>query len=128
SIATQLFGTWTCERIVARRSFYPVPNVTSALVSLTPSRDVRAKQTAADPAFQRFVVRLFQYRRKSLKNALTHATSLPADRIERLASMGTSEGESAPCRAETLSPDLMKELFENVADMAPAFVSTLRIQ
>ena len=70
SIATRLFGHWRYLRTVSRASFYPKPRITSALLTLTPDEDEAHKTIACDPSFHRFLTSLFQYRRKTLQNAL----------------------------------------------------------
>ena len=70
SIATRLFGHWRYLRTVSRASFYPKPRITSALLTLTPNEDDSHKPIACDPSFHRFLTSLFQYRRKTLQNAL----------------------------------------------------------
>ena len=70
SIATRLFGHWRYLRTVSRASFYPKPRITSALLTLTPNEDDSHKTIACDPSFHRFLTSLFQYRRKTLQNAL----------------------------------------------------------
>ncbi len=53
-------------------SFYPVPDIDSALLRLTPLAAPRIPE-AEVPAFQEMVALLFQHRRKTVRNALKDA-------------------------------------------------------
>ncbi len=117
SIVTGLFGSWRFERTVSRHSFTPKPNVTSALVTLIPSKEIDDKRVAADPSFHRFLIKFFQYRRKTLSNAFKLAfTSEDArDRWQRIAGICQISDD---VRAEQLSPQQFKKLFESFSNLS----------
>ena len=67
TVATQFFADVECLFAVPPAAFHPAPKVDSAVVRLTPRRDL----PAADPAaFLRFVSLAFQHKRKTLRNNL----------------------------------------------------------
>jgi 16S rRNA (adenine1518-N6/adenine1519-N6)-dimethyltransferase len=82
---------------VSRGSFYPPPEVTSAVVLLEPERPRRAAET---PTFRALVKGAFGARRKTLRNAW--ASVAPAPQIARAAE---ACGVSLDARGETLSVD-----------------------
>ncbi len=113
SIVTGLFGQWQEESTVSRHAFTPKPNVTSSLVSLIPSDDQDNKTRAADPGFHRFLTDLFQYRRKTLANALklTYDHEIPPD---TLAQFLTDRDLRSDIRSEQLTPCQFKDLYESL--------------
>lgn len=110
SIVTNLFGIWRVENTVPRRSFTPSPHVTSSLVSLIPSSDESDKQVAADPGFHRFITSLFQFRRKTLMNALKLAFT-PENMGAELFSFLEQHACDPGIRAEQLTPVQFKDLY-----------------
>ena len=79
---------------VSPGSFHPPPDVTSAVVSLTPHRPRLAEETGT---FRALVRGAFQMRRKTLRNAW--ASVAPAEKIARAAE---EAGVSLDARGETL--------------------------
>ena len=122
SVVTNLFGTWRYERSVGRASFYPRPRVTSALMSLHPSDSEDDKRMAADLSFHRFLTSLFQYRRKTLQNALKLSEYWSDDEpfAESLSSFFEAQGLTTALRAEQLGPPQLARLF----DIVSSFVRT----
>jgi 16S rRNA (adenine1518-N6/adenine1519-N6)-dimethyltransferase len=76
-------------------AFHPPPDVTSAVVELTPLRPRRARETEA---FRTLVRAAFQSRRKTLRNAWTHA----APDAETLTHAAREAGIDLGARGETL--------------------------
>lgn len=113
SIITGLFGQWRHERTVSRHAFSPKPHVTSSLVSLNPSCDEDCKKRAADPCFRRFLSDVFQYRRKTLVNALKTAYD-SCIQIDDLVQLLTEQGFRPDVRAEQMNPFQFKVLFESL--------------
>jgi len=109
SIVSQLFGQWKQLRTVSRGSFFPKPNATSSLLTLTPQGDKR--ELAADLAFQRFIIGLMQYRRKTMANALKMSGAMSSDNSQALIDFLDGEGLQLEVRAEQLTPDQLARLF-----------------
>jgi 16S rRNA (adenine1518-N6/adenine1519-N6)-dimethyltransferase len=82
---------------VTRGSFHPPPDVTSAVVRLTPTRPSRAEETET---FRAVVKAAFSARRKTLRNAWS--TLGPSAKIAEAAAMA---GISLDARGETLDVD-----------------------
>ncbi len=116
SIVTGLFGEWHMERVVSRHAFTPKPHVTSALVSLIPSHDESDKARAADPAFHRFLTDIFQYRRKTLANALksSFGHDIGSAVLERFL---TDRGIRSDIRSEQLTPRQFRDLYEALSPL-----------
>lgn len=111
SMASQLFGQWRMERTVSRTCFFPRPNVTSALMTLTPSDDEENKRIASDPIFHRFLIGLMQYRRKTLANALKQSGVRREDLPSLLEVFLREQGLIAEVRAEQLTPSQLRILY-----------------
>lgn len=113
SVVSQLFGQWRFERTVSRKAFYPQPKVTSALLTLIPSDHEEDRMIAADRAFHRFMIRLMQYRRKSLSNALKASAYGPDDEEgwQAFDFFLKRYGFTAGVRAEQLTPGQLAELY-----------------
>ena len=110
---TQLFGRWHFERTVSRQAFFPKPKVTSALLSLIPSKDQRRIEIASDKDFHGFMTRLMQYRRKTLINSLKES-GVPVQDPTFLQVYGTfleRQGFPSGVRAEQLNPEQVGELY-----------------
>lgn len=101
TVTTQFFAEVECLVEVPPAAFHPAPKVDSAVVRLTPRRDL----PAADPAvFLRFVSLAFQHKRKTLRNNL-------------LAEYGRAVLDVLPegkLRAEQMSLDALLELFRRL--------------
>ncbi len=83
---------------VSPGSFFPSPDVTSSVVTLTPTRPRRAHET---PAFRTLVRAAFQMRRKTLRNAWHGVFPSP----EALEVAAKAAGVSLQARGETLDVD-----------------------
>ncbi len=79
---------------VSRGSFHPAPDVTSAVVRLTPVRPPRALETET---FRRVVKAAFGARRKTLRNAWSGLAAAP-----EMARIAEACGVSLDARGETL--------------------------
>jgi len=79
---------------VSRGCFHPAPEVTSAVVRLTPRRPPRAEET---PTFRALVRAAFGARRKTLRNAWSKVAA-----PERIADAAAAAGVSLDARGETL--------------------------
>lgn len=76
SVMAQMLGEVEILRTLPPQAFWPAPKIESALV-----RIIRADRLGADaPAFGRFVHKLFSFRRKTLRRALSQS-ELPAEAI-----------------------------------------------
>ncbi len=89
-------------RRVSRRAFFPPPRVESAMVLVVPRRpDDRFIDPVSYPRFRDLVRAVFQYRRKTVRNALARGLGLEpavADRALRAA------GVDPEARVESLAP------------------------
>jgi 16S rRNA (adenine1518-N6/adenine1519-N6)-dimethyltransferase len=104
SVLAQLACEVKVLRPVARTVFLPVPNVDSVLVGLT------RRRPAPEPALRELVQRGFAHRRKALARSVALAGG---DR--RLTRAALEEmGKPADARAESLSPDEWRELYERL--------------
>lgn len=91
---------------VSRNCFHPPPDVTSAVVALTPLRPPRARET---DAFRAVVRRAFEARRKTLRNAWSSV--LPPDALARAAERA---GVSLDLRGEALDVDAFARMAAEV--------------
>jgi 16S rRNA (adenine1518-N6/adenine1519-N6)-dimethyltransferase len=94
--------------VVSRGSFYPQPNVDSAVVVLTPREEGITEETAA---FRAVVKGAFSQRRKTLRNAWR---SLPLDK-DGLARAAAGAGIDLDLRGETLDVAAFARMAEQVA-------------
>ena len=97
---------------VTAGSFTPAPKVDSAVLRLTPRPDPLVAE-ADQPAFRRFVVGLFGFRRKQLLRALREHTGWPADRVQSLLN---GVGIDPTARPEVLDPAAFAALFAGRVD------------
>jgi 16S rRNA (adenine1518-N6/adenine1519-N6)-dimethyltransferase len=105
SVIAQLACDVRVLRPVARTVFHPVPNVDSVLVVLE-------RRGAAAPApLRAFVQAAFAHRRKALARSV--ALAGVADR-ERVRAALEALGHALDVRAERLSPEQLRELWERV--------------
>jgi 16S rRNA (adenine1518-N6/adenine1519-N6)-dimethyltransferase len=87
-------------RTLPPQAFWPAPKVESALVRMT-----RNDKLGPDgPQFSRFVQKLFSFRRKTLRRALTQM-DVDADRIV------SGVGVDAQVRPETVMPEVLFAMF-----------------
>lgn len=82
---------------VSPGSFYPPPDVTSAIIAFEPERPRRAAETAT---FRALVKGAFNQRRKTLRNAWGGVAA-----AERIAAAAERSGVSLDARGETLDVD-----------------------
>ena len=112
SVLAQLSCDVQVLRPVSRTVFHPVPNVDSVLVGL-----VRTGPPV-DPALRAFVQAAFAHRRKALARSLALAGSrarLPSDVRDRARAALPELGHPADARAERLSPEDFRALWEKVS-------------
>lgn len=96
----QFFGQLQRARTVPRTAFFPKPQVTSVLMTLTPSGEWQDRMTAFYPRFHRFLTGLMQYRRKTLTNTLKQLGMAAKD----LPSLVQALGHQSEIRSEQLTP------------------------
>jgi 16S rRNA (adenine1518-N6/adenine1519-N6)-dimethyltransferase len=101
SVMAQMLAKVEVLRTLPPQAFWPAPRIESALVRLT--RDDQLGVNAA--AFGRFVHKLFSFRRKTLRKALSQA-GLDADAIVR------KTGIDPQARPEVLSGTQLLALFQ----------------
>jgi 16S rRNA (adenine1518-N6/adenine1519-N6)-dimethyltransferase len=114
SVLAQLACDVRVLRPVSRRVFHPVPNVDSVLVGLTRTGP------APDPGLRRLVQQGFAHRRKALARSLSLAPDAAGDVRERVRSALEAIGRPADARAESLSPEQWRELFERLRQDGPS--------
>ena len=110
SVIAQLACEVRVLRGVARTVFHPVPNVDSVLVVL------RRTGPAAPPALRALVQQAFAHRRKALPRSLSLAPGAPPDIRDRARAALESLGLPADARAERLTPEDFRALYEALAD------------
>lgn len=93
-------------------AFSPPPKVDSAVLRLTPRPDPLIP-AVDQPAFRRFVVGVFGFRRKQLLRALREHTGWPANRVEGVLSR---VGLVTTLRPEMLDPSAFARLFAGLVD------------
>jgi len=113
SVLAQLACDVRVHRQVARTVFYPVPNVDSVLVLL------ERTGPAPEPGLRELVRRAFAHRRKTLTKSVSMAGGLPkgsrtGDARELLREGALALGHPADVRAERLSPDDFRALWERI--------------
>ena len=97
---------------VGARAFAPPPKVDSAVLRLVPREQPLVAETD-QPAFRRFVVGVFGFRRKQLLRALREHTGWPAERVQGLLER---VGIDATVRPEVLDPPTFAALFAGIVD------------
>lgn len=107
SVMAQMLADVEVLRTLPPQAFWPAPKIDSALVRLT--RRDRLGDRAGD--FGRFVHKLFSFRRKTLRKALTQA-GLEADALLR------QTGVDPQVRPEVLSGSQILALFEAAGALA----------
>jgi 16S rRNA (adenine1518-N6/adenine1519-N6)-dimethyltransferase len=101
---------------VAAGAFTPPPKIDSAVLRLTPRE--RPLVAAVDqPAFRRFVVGIFGFRRKQLLRAMREHTGWPAERVQAVLDR---VGLQPTLRPEVLDPAAFAALFSAVVDAEAA--------
>lgn len=93
-------------------AFAPPPQVDSAVLRLVP-REAPLVPAEEQPAFRRFVVGVFGFRRKQLLRALREHTGWPADRV---AAVIERAGVGPTDRPEVLDPPAFVRLFRGLVD------------
>jgi 16S rRNA (adenine1518-N6/adenine1519-N6)-dimethyltransferase len=107
SVLAQLACDVRVLRPISRRVFFPVPNVDSVLVGL----ERRVGGEPVPPALRAFVQGAFAHRRKALARSLALAGAASRDEVRAALE---ALGEPLDVRAERLSPERLRELWEAV--------------
>jgi 16S rRNA (adenine1518-N6/adenine1519-N6)-dimethyltransferase len=106
SVLAQLACDVKVLRPISRTVFHPVPNVDSVLVGL------ERRGPAPEPALRALVQQGFAHRRKALARSVALASG--GDDRERIRAALESIGKPADARAEALSPDEWRALYEKL--------------
>jgi len=104
SVLAQLACDVKVLRPIARTVFHPVPNVDSMLVGL------QRRGPAPEAALRRLVQQGFAHRRKALARSVSLAPG--GESRERIREALQALGHPADARAEALSPDQWRALYE----------------
>jgi 16S rRNA (adenine1518-N6/adenine1519-N6)-dimethyltransferase len=108
SVLAQLVCDVRVLRAISRQVFLPVPNVDSVLVGLERCADA----PELPPGLRAFVQGAFAHRRKALARSVSLAGVADRDAVrDALEALG----EPADVRAERLTPQRLRELWERVA-------------
>lgn len=108
SVLVQSLAKVAVDRRVSPRAFWPPPRVESAVIRIVPAE----RPAVADYARFRDVVRaVFQYRRKTIKNALQLGLGLPPERTEAAL---RGAGIEPDARVEALSVERLERLASEV--------------
>lgn len=99
SLGVQLFGSPRITRVVKPGSFYPIPQVTSAVVAID-VYDSPVDGITDTAGFFELARAGFRAPRKQLRNSLAHGLGITAGTVESLL---TRAGVDSKRRAETLS-------------------------
>ena len=108
SVLAQLSCDVHVHRAIARTVFHPVPNVDSVLVVLERVRP------AAEPGLRELVQHAFAHRRKALARSLALAAGAPAEIRDRARAALGELGHPEDVRAERLSPQDFRALWERL--------------
>jgi 16S rRNA (adenine1518-N6/adenine1519-N6)-dimethyltransferase len=106
SVLAQLACDVKVLRPVSRNVFFPVPNVDSVLVRLLRRRE------APEPGLRALVQQGFAHRRK----ALARSVSLAGGSRDDVRAALEAIGKPVDARAETLSPEEWRALFDRLAE------------
>ena len=106
SVLAQLACDVKVLRAISRTVFHPVPNVDSVLVGL------QRRRPAPEPELRTLVQQGFAHRRKALARSVSLASG--TDEREKVRAALEAIGKPADARAETLSPDDWRALYERV--------------
>jgi 16S rRNA (adenine1518-N6/adenine1519-N6)-dimethyltransferase len=108
SVLAQLACEVRVHRAIPRTVFHPVPNVDSVLVVL------QRTGAAAPPELRALVHDAFAHRRKALAGSLALASGRGPEVRERARAALETLGHPADARAERLSPQDFRDLFERL--------------
>jgi len=108
SVLAQLACEVRVLRPISRQVFHPVPNVDSVLVGL----ERRAAAPPVPARLRAFVQGAFAHRRKALARSVALAGVADRDAVRAALE---ALGEPVDVRAERLSPERLRELWERVA-------------
>lgn len=106
SVLAQLASDVRVHRAVARTVFHPVPNVDSVLVVL------ERRGPAPPPELRALVQAAFAHRRKALARSLSLSPQFGPERRERAREAVVTLGHPADVRAERLSPEEFRALWQ----------------
>lgn len=109
SVLAQLACDVRVHRAIARSVFHPVPNVDSVLVVLARTGP------AAEPGLRTLVQQAFAHRRKALAGSLALASGAAPGVRDRARDALQELGHPADVRAERLSPEEFRALWERLA-------------
>jgi 16S rRNA (adenine1518-N6/adenine1519-N6)-dimethyltransferase len=109
SVLAQLACDVRVLRPISRQVFHPVPNVDSVLVGL--ERRAGAPPEPVPPTLRAFVQGAFAHRRKALARSVALAGVADRDAVRAALE---ALGEPVDVRAERLSPERLRELWERV--------------
>jgi 16S rRNA (adenine1518-N6/adenine1519-N6)-dimethyltransferase len=107
SVLAQLACEVRVLRPISRQVFHPVPNVDSVLVGLVRRGDA----PPVPPALRAFVQGAFAHRRKALARSVALAGVADRDAVRAALE---ALGEAVDVRAERLSPERLRELWERL--------------
>lgn len=99
AVAVQLFAKAEIVRIVKRGSFWPSPNVDSAILRLFPT-DIHVREVGNIPLFFKIVKAGFLHPRRHVAGNLAEALGFPRDRVSQWLAQNNIQKNR---RAETLS-------------------------
>jgi 16S rRNA (adenine1518-N6/adenine1519-N6)-dimethyltransferase len=106
SVLAQLACEVRVHRAIARTVFHPVPNVDSVLVVL------ERRAPAPPPELRAFVQAAFAHRRKALPRSLALSSQFGPELRDRARESLVALGHPADARAERLSPEELRALWE----------------
>jgi 16S rRNA (adenine1518-N6/adenine1519-N6)-dimethyltransferase len=115
ALSVQYYGRPSIEGKIPADSFYPVPEVDSAIVRVDLEGSPDRAADAADRLF-RIARAGFSQKRKKLRNALSAGLKLPAGRVERILS---DAGVDSSRRPETLTVAEWRRLAEKFPSGIP---------
>lgn len=108
AVLVQAVADVRIARILGPHAFWPPPKVDSAVVTVTPNTDRRAR-THDYRQFQQIVSLLFAHRRKTIRATLRHTHNAP-EMVKGLEHALTLSGIDTSRRAESLTVDQFIEL------------------
>lgn len=107
SVIVKLKGDCKREFIVTRNSFYPAPNVDSAIVSIKFRKD--DSKGDFNPNFIKFVQNIFEQKRKTIVNNICNNYKISKEEITQKL---VEKGYNPQIRAEALALEDIKKIFE----------------
>ena len=108
SVLVQYYSHTKIKKIISKGSFFPKPNCESAIVVITPKKDVVYSEK-----FNKFVKTIFRYSKKDLKKAISLSFSeinINESKIKNI------KEENLKTKVKQLTPKQIKEIFENIKE------------